>query len=194
MNKNRLELFSDGVFAIVLTLLVLELKPPQSFGLAGLVEIFPALLVHAMTFAVVGILWMVHYGSLATVREVRRSTLGFNLAALFCVTLMPFGAKLAAESPLEPFGPSGLALAYGLYTAFFIAARQSTDRADPAPGAAARGRLLMLRIGLATFRLACAGLAWISPWFGYLAMASVLINLVLPSPNDEAPPAETAEA
>lgn len=55
MTKQRLELFSDGVFAIVLTLLVLDLKVPSAPGLAGLREIVPALLVHAASFFIVGV-------------------------------------------------------------------------------------------------------------------------------------------
>ena len=60
MDKHRLELFSDGVFAIILTLLVLDLKVPHAEGLAGLREATPALLMHALTFFIVGMGWVLH--------------------------------------------------------------------------------------------------------------------------------------
>ena len=63
MTKHRLELFSDGVFAIVLTLLALGLKVPTAHGLAGLKEIAPALLVHAASFFIVGVFWLIHHGA-----------------------------------------------------------------------------------------------------------------------------------
>ena len=62
MNKHRLELFSDGVFAIVLTLLVLDLHVPLAYGAAAFFEIVPALLVHAASFLVGASLWMAHHG------------------------------------------------------------------------------------------------------------------------------------
>ena len=86
MTKHRLELFSDGVFAIVLTLLVLDLKLPTAHGSAELSQIAPELLVHAMTFFALGVLWMVHHGALARVLEIGAKTLLLNLFALFWVT------------------------------------------------------------------------------------------------------------
>ena len=78
MTKNRLELFTDGVFAIVLTLLVLDLKVPPAHGLGGVMQIVPALTVHAATFFIVGVLWMIHHGAIERVVEVNRRTLGFK--------------------------------------------------------------------------------------------------------------------
>ena len=69
MDKHRLELFSDGVFAIILTLLVLDLKVPHAEGLAGLREATPALLVHALTFFVVGMCWLMHHRAFAVKEE-----------------------------------------------------------------------------------------------------------------------------
>ena len=93
MNKNRLELFSDGVFAIVLTLLVLNLKVPASHGLAALRDIAPALVVHAATFFLVGVMWVGHHGALARVDKISQRALLFNLLILFWVTLLPFAAE-----------------------------------------------------------------------------------------------------
>ena len=111
MNKNRVELFSDGVFAIVLTLLVLNLKVPASHGLSSLRDITPALIVHAATFLLVGVMWVGHHGALARVDKITHRALLFNLLILFWVTLLPFAAENAADRPLEPLGPSLLASA-----------------------------------------------------------------------------------
>jgi uncharacterized membrane protein len=125
MTKHRLELFSDGVFAIVLTLLVLDLKAPAAHGLAGFLEIAPALIVHAATFFAVGVLWMVHHGALARVLDIRTRTLLLNLLALFWVTLLPFAAKNAAEFPLDGLGASLMAVSCGAYLASIVVMRLS---------------------------------------------------------------------
>jgi uncharacterized membrane protein len=186
MTKHRLELFSDGVFAIILTLLVLELKPPEALGLVGFREIAPALMVHAATFGLVGVLWVVHHNLFAVVEDVRPAGLGLNLLTLFWLTLLPFASKVAAAHPLDSLGPSLLAGAYGLYTASLVATRLVLNaRIDTVAGARGFyvGRLWQFG-ALAGLRLALAGLAWVSPWFGYAAIATVAATLVLgPAPN-----------
>jgi uncharacterized membrane protein len=187
MTKHRLELFSDGVFAIVLTLLVLDLRVPSARGLDGLVEIAPALLVHAVTFFIVGVLWMVHHGGLARVEEIRSRTLLLNLVALFWVTLLPFAAKNAAANPLEPLGAGMMAASCGGYLISIIATRlsaHSTIDDNPDMKAWRRGRLL-IGSSLSGASLLCAALSWLTPWAGYAAsLATVLVMLLLPSPPD----------
>ena len=99
MTKHWLELFSDGVFAIILTLLVLDLKVPPAHGLAGLNQIAPGLLVHAATFFIVGVLWMTHHGALANVNRINSRALFLKLVALFWATLLPFAARNASSWP-----------------------------------------------------------------------------------------------
>jgi uncharacterized membrane protein len=186
MTKHRLELFSDGVFAIVLTLLVLDLKVPSVRGLAGVAEIAPALLVHAVVFFLVGVLWMVHHGALERVIEIAPRTLLLNLLSLFWVTLLPFAAKNAAEHPLEPLGASLMTTACGAYLASIVCMRLSTHSAidDNAAMRPWRAGRLRLGLGIAMTDAACAALSWVSPWFGYVsALATVVILLVLPTPQ-----------
>jgi uncharacterized membrane protein len=184
VDKHRLELFSDGVFAIVLTLLVLDLKVPVAFGLAGVRDIAPALIVHALTFALVGVAWIAHHLALATVTEVSSRTLHRNLLALFWITLIPFGAKLAAARPLEALGPSALSATYGLYmlSALSIAgSATSTLAADPLMQKWRRNRI-RLTYARAAFTLAGAALAWLWPLAGYLPLAAAIIyNLTVES-------------
>ena len=186
MTKHRLELFSDGVFAIVLTLLVLDLKLPHALGVNGLREMIPGLLVHAATFAVVGLLWTVHHNTIAMVDEVRTPGLLCNLLALFWLTLLPFAAKLAAEHPLDPLGPSFLAGCYGFYTASLVAARvllKGVHEEIPAVRRYFRRRHSAYA-ALAIVRLTCSGLSWVSPWWGYAGLATILSFFVLGQPSE----------
>jgi uncharacterized membrane protein len=187
MNKNRVELFSDGVFAIVLTLLVLNLKVPASHGLTALRDITPALIVHAATFFLVGVMWVGHHGALARVDKITQRALLFNLLILFWVTLLPFAAENAADRPLEPLGPSLLAFSCGAFFLSYIGFRFSVH--STIDDVAEMRRWKQVRFAIATAMVlgnfACAAFAWFSPWFGYAgALATVLVFLLLRSPPD----------
>jgi uncharacterized membrane protein len=187
MTKHRLELFSDGIFAIVLTLLVLDLKVPAARGLPALREIGPALLIHAVVFATVGVLWMVHHGILDRVTEINSRTLMLNLVSLFWVTLFPFAAKTAAEQPLESLGASLMAGLCGAFLVSIIATRltsHSTIDDNPAMRAWRRRRLLM-GLSVALIDLGAAAVAWINPWPGYAAaLGTIVFFVVLRSPPE----------
>ena len=187
MNKNRVELFSDGVFAIVLTLLVLNLKVPASHGLAALRDITPALIVHAATFFLVGVMWVGHHGGLARVDKITHRALLFNLLILFWVTLVPFAAENAADRPLEPLGPSLLAFSCGAFLLSYIGFRSSVH--SMIDDLAEMRRWKQVRVSIAWAMIAgnflCAVLAWTSPWFGYAgAVATALLFLLLRSPPE----------
>ena len=187
MNKARVELFSDGVFAIVLTLLVLNLKVPPSHGLAALRDIAPALAVHAGAFFLIGVLWLVHHGSLARVDRIGQRALVFNLLALFWVTLLPFAAENAADRPLEPLGPSLLAFCCGAYLLSLLSFRFSVHSTiDDHPQMQRwRRRRQAIAFVIVAGNLLCAMLAWLWPWFGYAgAVGSVLAFLLLRSPPE----------
>jgi len=187
MNKNRLELFSDGVFAIVLTLLVLNLKVPASHGLAALRDITPALIVHAASFLLVGVMWVGHHGALARVDRIGQRALLFNLLTLFWVTLLPFAAENAGERPLEPLGPSLLAFCCGAFFLAYLGFRFSVHSTIDDVAEMRHWRQVRVRIAwsLVTGNFLCAVLAWASPWFGYAApLATVLVFLILRSPPE----------
>jgi uncharacterized membrane protein len=187
MNKARVELFSDGVFAIVLTLLVLNLKVPASHGLQSLREIAPALAVHAAAIFVVGVLWVAHHGSLARVDKIGHRALVLNLLALFWVTLLPFAAENAADRPLESLGPSLLAFSCGAYPLTLRGFRLSVHSTiDDVPGMQRwRHVRMVIAAGIVAGNFLCATLAWLSPWFGYAgALTTVLLFLLLRSPPE----------
>lgn len=187
MNKNRIELFSDGVFAIVLTLLVLNLKVPSNHGLAALRDVTPALIVHAATFFLVGVLWVGHHGALARVDKITHRALLFNLLVLFWVTLLPFAAENAADRPVEPLGPSMLAFCCSAFFLSFLGFRFSVHSAVDDVAEMRRWKQIRITIAVALMigNFACAALAWLSPWVGYGgAIATVLIFLFLRSPPE----------
>ena len=187
MNKNRVELFSDGVFAIVLTLLVLNLKIPASHGLTALRDVTPALVVHAATFFLVGVMWVGHHGALARVDKISQRALLFNLLVLFWVTLLPFAAENAAERPLEPLGPSMLAFCCGAFFLSYLGFRFSVHSTIDDVPEMRRWRQVRLTIAVAMIvgNFACAALAWTSAWIGYGgAIATVVVFLLLPSPPE----------
>jgi uncharacterized membrane protein len=187
MNKNRVELFSDGVFAIVLTLLVLNLKVPASHGLTALRDITPALIVHGATFLLVGVMWVGHHGALARVDKITHRALLFNLLILFWVTLLPFAAENAADRPLEPLGASLLAFSCGAFFLSYLGFRFSVHSTidDVAEMRRWRRVRIAIALGMVAGNLLCAVLAWFSPWFGYAgALATVLLFLLLRSPPE----------
>ena len=187
MNKNRVELFSDGVFAIVLTLLVLNLKVPASHGVAALRDITPALIVHAATFFLVGVMWVGHHGALARVDKITQRALLFNLLILFWVTLLPFAAENAADRPLEPLGASLLAFSCGAFFLSYIGFRFSVHSTIDDVAEMRRWKQVRLALALAMVagNFLCAVLAWFSPWFGYAgAVATVLLFLLVRSPPE----------
>jgi len=90
MDKNRLEAFSDGVLAIIITIMVLELKVPHGSDLAALEPLLPVFLSYVLSFVYVGIYWNNHHHLLKAARRVDGTILWANLHLLFWLSLMPF--------------------------------------------------------------------------------------------------------
>lgn len=90
MNKGRLEAFSDGVIAIIITIMVLELRAPQSSDFAALRELLPVFLSYVLSFIYLGIYWNNHHHMMSTVRKVTGGILWANLHLLFWLSLVPF--------------------------------------------------------------------------------------------------------
>src|SRR6188472_1120614 len=90
MDKNRLEAFSDGVFAIIITIMVLELKVPHSASLAALLQLWPIFLSYILSFVFLGIYWNNHHHMFQAVRGISGRNLWANLHLLFWLSLIPF--------------------------------------------------------------------------------------------------------
>lgn len=102
MSKNRLEAFSDGVLAIIITIMVLELKVPHGIGAEALRELRPIFLSYVLSFIYIGIYWSNHHHLLHTVAQVRGGILWANLHLLFWLSLVPFLTTWLGEHPLAP--------------------------------------------------------------------------------------------
>ncbi len=98
MQRNRLEAFSDGVIAIIITIMVLELKVPHEVGIDALAPLAPILLCYVLSFVYVGIYWNNHHHMLHTVRIVTGPILWANLHLLFWLSLIPFATAWMGET------------------------------------------------------------------------------------------------
>lgn len=102
MNKGRLEAFSDGVIAILITIMVLEMKVPHGTDLAALRPILPVLLSYVLSFVYIGIYWNNHHHLFQLVRYVNGATLWANLHLLFWLSLVPFSTGWMGENGFAP--------------------------------------------------------------------------------------------
>jgi TMEM175 potassium channel family protein len=98
MNKGRLEAFSDGVIAIIITILVLEMKVPHGENLQALSPVLPVFLTYVLSFTYVGIYWNNHHHMLHTVTMVTGGMLWANLHLLFWLSLFPFATGWMGEN------------------------------------------------------------------------------------------------
>ena len=98
MNKTRLEAFSDGVIAIIITIMVLELKVPHGAEAKDLLALLPVFLSYVLSFVNVGIYWNNHHHLLHTVKQVSGGILWANLHLLFWLSLMPFATGWMGEN------------------------------------------------------------------------------------------------
>jgi uncharacterized membrane protein len=102
MHKNRLEAFSDGVLAIIITIMVLELKVPHGSELSSLKPLLPVFLSYVLSFIYVGIYWNNHHHLLNTVKHVSGGILWANLHLLFWLSLFPFTTGWIGENHVAP--------------------------------------------------------------------------------------------
>src|ERR687894_2428892 len=98
MGKNRLEAFSDGVIAIIITIMVLEIKVPHGEGLATLVPLIPVFLSYVLSFVYLGIYWNNHHHMLHATQQVTGPMLWANLHLLFWLSLIPFATGWMGEN------------------------------------------------------------------------------------------------
>jgi uncharacterized membrane protein len=182
MNKGRLEAFSDGVLAIVITIMVLELKVPhphegEAPELGELIGLWPVFLSYVLSFVYVGIYWNNHHHMFHAVRHVSGGVLWANLHLLFWLSLVPFttgwmGENEFAKWPVLLYGANllGCALAYTILVRFLLSADGKDSLLQRAVGSDWKGNL-----SLAIY-LAGIGLAFVRPWLGvacYMAVALV---------------------
>lgn len=147
MDKGRLEAFSDGVLAIIITIMVLELKVPHGEQLAALAPLVPVFFSYVLSFVYVGIYWNNHHHMLHTVHSVTGPILWANLHLLFWLSLFPFvtgwmGENHFAAMPSAVYGVVLFmaALAYWILQQTIIAAQGETSLLRKALGGDWKGK------------------------------------------------------
>ncbi len=181
MTKGRLEAFSDGVIAILITIMVLELRPPHGVGLAALVPLAPKLASYTLSYLFLGLYWSNHHHLLQAVRHVDGRILWANLHLLFWLSLIPFTTAWVGEAHLDP---SAVA-AYGVVLlfaggAYYILSRLLIARhGEDSPLARAVGSDFKGRISLVMYMMAIA-LAFPLAWAAVAIYVAVAIIWLVP--------------
>lgn len=103
MNKGRMEAFSDGVIAVIITIMVLEIKPPHGTSLSDLRPLLPVFFSYVMSFVYVGIYWNNHHHLLHATQRVNGGVLWANLHLLFWLSLTPFATDWMGENHFAPW-------------------------------------------------------------------------------------------
>lgn len=101
MHKGRLEAFSDGVIAIIITIMVLEIKVPHEVSFDALLKLFPVFLSYTISFLYVGIYWNNHHHLFQSVKKVDGRVLWANMSLLFCLSLIPFASGWMGENHFQ---------------------------------------------------------------------------------------------
>ncbi|MBI2718905.1 MAG: DUF1211 domain-containing protein [Rhizobiales bacterium] len=181
MGKGRLEAFSDGVIAIIITIMVLELKVPRSEDLSALAELWPVFLSYILSFAYVGIYWNNHHHMLHAVKKANGAMLLANLHLLFWLSLFPFTTGWVGENhfskwPVFVYGLNLLlaAVAYTILVRTIIAFEGKDSLLARAIGADWKGNISMA--------LYAAGMAmtFVSPPIGFALYACVVVMWFVP--------------
>jgi len=102
MNKTRLEAFSDGVLAIIITIMVLEIKVPHEVSFSALKPVLPVFLSYVLSFIYVGIYWNNHHHMMHTVKQISGGILWANLHLLFWLSMIPFATAWIGENHFAP--------------------------------------------------------------------------------------------
>lgn len=181
MRKDRLEAFSDGVLAIIITIMVLEMKVPHGTGIEALAPLMPVFLSYVLSFVYVGIYWNNHHHMLHASRTVTGSVLWANLHLLFWLSLVPFttgwmGENHFATLPAAAYGFVLLmaAIAYWILEQRIIAAQGDNSILREAIRGDWKGKVSPLLYLLAI------GLAFASSWVAVAIYALVALIWVIP--------------
>ncbi|HUJ19674.1 MAG TPA: TMEM175 family protein [Nitrospirota bacterium] len=181
MSKGRMEAFSDGVIAILITIMVLELRVPRETGLAALVPLAPVFLSYVLSFVYLGIYWNNHHHLLQAIKHVNGRVLWANLHLLFWLSLFPFvtgwvGENHFATLPVACYGVVLLcaAIAYFILTRALISlhGRESVL-------ATALGREFKEKVSIFIY-LSAIPLAFVSPWIAIGLYTLVAVMWLIP--------------
>jgi TMEM175 potassium channel family protein len=181
MSKARMEAFSDGVIAIIITIMVLELKVPHGADLAALRGLVPVFLSYVLSFVFLGIYWNNHHHLLQAVKHISGGVLWANLHLLFWLTLIPFvtawmGENHFAPTPVAVYGVALLcpAVAYYMLVRALLARHDRDSALARAIGDDFKGRISIVIYALAI------PLAFVASWIACALYVVVAIIWLVP--------------
>jgi len=187
MDTKRLEAFSDGVLAIIITIMVLELKAPHGAGLAALWPLWPVFLSYVLSFINIGIYWNNHHHMFNVTDRVTGGILWANLHLLFWLSLLPFSTAWMGENefarwPTVTYGSNLLlcAVAYQVLQARIVAEEGPDGALARAVGHDRKGKLSSM------FYVSGIAAAWLwQPGAGMALFVAVLLIWLVPDPRIE---------
>jgi uncharacterized membrane protein len=152
----RLSMFSDGVFAVLITVLVLELRPPEIPTLQALLSLWPTWLSYAVSYLFIAIVWANHHHLMHYATEATPRLMWFNFAHLFSVSLLPLATAWMAVSRLAPQPVAFYAAVFFVVNATYIALIWELIERDPAKRVSPKARKLMRLRSIATLGIFAA--------------------------------------
>ncbi len=187
MDTARLEAFTDGVVAIIITIMVLEIRVPRGADLAALQADVPVLLAYLLSYINVGIFWNNHHHMLHAAEHVNGKVLWANLALLFWLSLVPFVIRWIDESGLTPLPTAsygvvlvGAAVCYIVLQRQLVALNGRDSRLAIALGHDRKGKITL------AMYLVAVPLAFVRPWIAILLYIAVLLIWLVPDTRIEA--------
>ena len=186
MGKGRLEAFTDGVVAIIITIMVLEIRVPQGTSPAALRAGLPVLLAYVLSYLNVGIFWNNHHHMLHASERVNGKVLWANLALLFWLSLVPFGIRWIDEQgltalPVAFYGIvlTGAAISYTVLELLLIAVNGSDSKLARAVGSDRKGKLSL------SLYVIAIGVAFLWPWLSMAIYIAVALVWLIPDSRIE---------
>ena len=181
MRPERLTAFTDGVVAILITILVLELRPPEGDRLADILDEKGHLLAYVLSFVMVAIYWVNHHHLMQVVHRIDGRTLWANIHLLFWLSLTPVTTAWLGQSGVES-GPVaayaivllGCAFAYWLLVLALLALHESDSQLAQAIGRDFKGKLSLV------IYIVALGFAWIVPWVSVALFVTVSVIWIVP--------------
>jgi uncharacterized membrane protein len=181
MHKGRLEAFSDGVLAIIITIMVLELKVPHASTLDAVIELLPVFLSYVLSFVYIGIYWNNHHHLFQAATHVRGGVLWANLHLLFWLSLLPFVTGWMGENHFDPlpvmfYGVVLILAAFAYYVLVrsLIACHGADSTLAKAIGSDRKGKLSVVIYG------AGIALAHWQPWMAITMYATCAVIWLVP--------------
>ncbi len=181
MNKNRLEAFSDGVIAIIITIMVLELKVPHEPTFAALKELAPIFVSYVLSFIYVGIYWNNHHHLWHAGKQVNGQILWANLHLLFWLSLLPFVTAWSGETFFSalPIAAYGFVLWMAAFAYFLLVRAMIAHHGKDSALAVAIGKDSKGLISLVGYTIAIA-VAFYKPWLSFALYILVALHWFIP--------------